>query len=197
MNQAQKLISKVLLQSVLLPLALLPNSGIIFARSSTIEPSEDLINAIISLYKTEDPQLDQEKWDSRRPPFSFVEIDLNQDGVKEAIILYRLRKCYNRGCYVDIFKTTEGKNKYKIVGESQSINTSRGNLEVGLLPTKTNGWQDLAVEVFSYETRTVDWYPAKFNGKSYQQSKQKLKQRPKKIILSQNSSEFKLPDLPK
>jgi hypothetical protein len=184
-----------MLQSVFLSLILLSNSGIIFAQSSPIKPSRELINAIIELHKIEDPKLDQERWSITKPPFSFLEIDLNQDGIKETIVLYRLRKCYNRGCYVDIFKTTGDKKKYKIVGESQSINTSRGNLEVGLLPTRTNGWQDLAVEVFSYETRTIDWYPAKFDGKSYQRSNQKLKQRPKKIILSQNSQEFKLPDL--
>jgi hypothetical protein len=195
MDETKKLTNKILLLSVFLSFTLLSDSAVGLAQSATIKPSKELTNAIIELYKTEDPQLDQEKWDSRRPPFSFVEIDLNQDGIKETIVLYRLRKCYNRGCYIDIFKKNESAKKYKIVGESQSISTSRGNLEVGLLPTRTNGWQDLAVEMFSYETRTVDWYPAKFNGKSYQQSKQKLKQRPRRIILSQKSREFKLPNL--
>jgi hypothetical protein len=189
------LAGQIFLQSAAIFVFFLSNLGMRVTASVSAKPSKELINAIIGLYKTEDPKLDQERWSITKPPFSFLEIDLNQDGIKETIVLYRLRKCYNRGCYVDIFKTTGDKKKYKIVGESQSINTSRGNLEVGLLPTRTNGWQDLAVEVFSYETRTIDWYPAKFDGKSYQRSNQKLKQRPKKIILSQNSQEFKLPDL--
>lgn len=191
----KNLAGQVFVKSTAIFVFLLSNLGTIVTASASMKPSKELINAIIELHKIEDPKLDQERWRIIKPPFSFLEIDLNQDGIKETIVLYRLRKCYNRGCYIDIFKTTGDKKKYKIVGESQSINTSRGNLEVGLLPTRTNGWQDLAVEVFSYETRTIDWYPAKFNGKSYQRSNQKLKQRPKKIILSQNSQEFKLPDL--
>jgi hypothetical protein len=162
-------------------------------KKESTAPSKGLTDAIAEFYPIKDPELDKALMINSR--FSFVETDLNQDGVKEAIVVYRSIKCFNRGCYVDIFKTTADKKKYKIVGESDSISTRQYNLEVGLLPTRTNGWQDLAVEIYSYETRTTDWYSAKFDGKSYQASTQKLKQRPKKIILSRNSQGFDLPDL--
>jgi hypothetical protein len=191
----KKRAGQVLLQSAAIFVFLLSNLGEIVAVSASVKPSKELIDVIIRLHKIEDPKLDQVRWSMIKPPFSFIEIDLNQDGIKETIVLYRSIKCFNRGCYVDIFKTTADKKKYKIVGKSESISTRQYNLEVGLLSTRTNGWQDLAVEIYSYETRTTDWYSAKFDGNSYQASNQKLKQRPKKIILSQNSQEFKLPDL--
>jgi hypothetical protein len=161
-------------------------------KKESTEPSKGLIDAIAEFHPIKDPELDKALTiDSR---FSFVEIDLNQDGIKEAIVVYRSIKCFNRGCYVDVFTTTADKKKYKIVGKSESISTRQYNLEVGLLPTRTNGWQDLAVEIYSYETRATDWYSAKFDGNSYQASDRKLKQRPKKIILSRNSKGFNLPD---
>jgi hypothetical protein len=104
------LAGQVFLQSAAIFVFFLSNLGMRVTASASAKPSKELINAIIGLYKTEDPKLDQERWSITKPPFSFLEIDLNQDGIKETIVLYRLRKCYNRGCYVDIFKTTANSN---------------------------------------------------------------------------------------
>jgi hypothetical protein len=157
------------------------------------QPSPLLKKAIASsVFSDVYPNIDIEYWRNYKPPFSFTEIDLNNDGISEVIVLYRLRNCFNRGCYVDVFKSNQ-KKSYDFIAQSY---TSRGTLEVGLLPTKSYGWQDLAVQQFSYETRTTDWYAVKFNGRTYEVDLQRLSQPPKKIILSEKSNEFDLGNLP-
>lgn len=73
--------------------------------------------------------------------------------------------------------------------------TSRDTLEVGLLRTRSHGWQDMAVRIFSYKTRTVNWQVVKFDGQSYKLTEEKLKQPPNKIILNGKSPEFDLGSL--
>jgi pimeloyl-ACP methyl ester carboxylesterase len=155
-----------------------------------------LKKTIISRIFPEYPRIESDHWDNVKPPFSIAEVDLNNDGSKETIVLYRHRRCSNRSCSIDIFKFGNQKKSYNFISE---IGTSRGWLEVALLPTKSRGWQDMAVRYFSYETRTVDWYPVKFDGKEYKilfQLSQRLKQDPKNIILSEKSTAFDLGSFP-
>jgi hypothetical protein len=142
------------------------------------------------------PGINSGNWNDYKPPFSFTEVDLNNDGIKETIVLYRHRRCSNRSCLIDIFKSGNSKKSYNFISE---IGTSRGWLEVALLSTKSRGWQDMAVRYFSYETRTVDWYPVKFDGKEYKiifELTQRLKRTPENIILSEKSTAFDLGDFP-
>lgn len=159
------------------------------------QPSSPLKKAIVSqVFSGHTPDLEQ--WNLMKPPFSFAEVDLNNDGKRETIVLYRHRSCSNRSCLVDIFKFDNQKKSYKFISNTS---TSRGWLEVALLPTKSYGWQDLAIRYFSYETRTIDWYPVKFNGKEYKtifELPQRLTQTPENIILSEKSTAFDLGDFP-
>jgi hypothetical protein len=154
------------------------------------QPSSLLKKAIVSQVFSGYPR-DIEQWNMVKPPFSFTEVDLDNDGKKETIVLYRLRRCSNRSCSIDIFRSSNQKKPYQFISE---IGTSRNGLEIALLPTKSRGWQDLAVQYFSYETRTIDWYSVKFDGKTYKVSDRKLTEVPKNIILSEKSPSFDLGD---
>lgn len=155
--------------------------------------SPSLRKAIAYRVFPEFPRVDSEYWNNYKPPFSFAEVDLNNDGKKETIVLYRHRHCFNRGCYIDIFKSDNQKKPYDFISQ---LATARDGLQVAILPTKSYGWQDMAVRSFSYETRTIDWYAVKFNGKTYEYSSQKLAQMPQNIILSEKSPSFDLGEFP-
>jgi hypothetical protein len=78
---------------------------------------------------------------------------------------------------------------YKIV--SQESTTRSGDL-IALLPGKTNGWKNLAVHLFSYDTRTIDWYAMKFDGNKYVTSEKKMTGLPLKVLVSENSRQLKI-----
>jgi hypothetical protein len=158
------------------------------------QPSSLLKKTIISRILSESPDINAENWNTYKPRFSFAEVDLNDDGNKETIVLDRRGvRCSNRGCTVEIFTLGNQKKSYDFMSRTAA---SRNGLEVALLPTKSHGWQDLAVQYFSYETRTIDWYAVEFDGKTYKSSSQKLTQVPKNIILSEKSPSFDLGDFP-
>jgi hypothetical protein len=166
-----------------------PSSIPVISTPKQFSPS--LRKAIVYRVFPEFPRIDLEYWNNFKPPFSFAEIDLNGDGTRETIVLYKHRNCFNRGCYIDIFKSDNQKKSYNFISQ---IATARDGLQVALLPTKSYGWQDMAVRSFSYETRTIDWYAVKFNGKTYEYSSQKLARVPQNIILSEKSHSFDLGD---
>jgi hypothetical protein len=167
-----------------------PNEPLFMPASFTPKQVSPSLKKAIIL--TEFSGINSEEWKQYSRPFSFVEVDLNNDIKKEIIVLKRPGDCGNRTCLIRIFKLSNQRKSYDLISE---IWTSR-NLNIALLPTKSNGWQDLAVTGFSHETRTIDWYAAKFDGKTYKSSSSKLTQTPKNIILSEKSPAFDLGDFP-
>jgi hypothetical protein len=122
-------------------------------------------------------------------PVFYETIDLDGSGKKEAIVVETTSpSCSLRHCIVHIFKMTSA-GKYKIV--SQGSTTRSGDL-IGLLPGKTNGWRNLAVRFFSYETRTMDWYAMKFDGNKYVTSEKRITGLLLKVLVSENSRQLKI-----
>jgi hypothetical protein len=167
-----------------------PSSMPISSTPREISPS--LKKTIISRFLSKFPDVNSEKWNVAKPLVSFAEVDLNNDGKKETIVLDRRGfRCSNRSCPIEIFKLGTQNKSYEFIS---GTGTSRNGLDIAFLPTKSYGWQDLAIQYFSYETRTIDWYAVKFDGKTYKSSSQKLAQVPQNIILSEKSPAFDLGD---
>ncbi|BAZ54288.1 hypothetical protein NIES4103_69730 (plasmid) [Nostoc sp. NIES-4103] len=123
--------------------------------------------------------------------YKLAEIDLNNDGIKETLIgIQQGLVCNNRHCPVYIFQRN-GSN-YRFISE---VFTSRGELEVAILPNRSQGWINIAAPVFTYEPREIAWRVFNFDGKKYQLSSQKLNYRPQKIVLGETfGSRFNLAD---
>jgi len=125
------------------------------------EPSKSLVEAIR-----------REKGSSLARLFSeikywFIEEDLNSDGIKEAIVYTHGSDCGAWLCPVYIFQ----KNgvSYRLVDEVK-VFIGGG---VSILPSRSNGWNDIAFRVAKVGTipLKVEWRKGAFNGKKYQLGK--------------------------
>lgn len=163
--------------------------------SSTNSPSKGLKKALVSELSKEGYSYSDPNDEMRLQPFSFTEIDLNGDGKKETISIFRKRLlCSNRSCRGYIFTSDRNHTDYEMVSDFMS---SRGGLNVAVLKSRSHGWLDLATPIFHYEEpRGVDWIVWKFNGKIYERT-DKLKTIPKRIVLSENYPEFQLDPIKK
>jgi hypothetical protein len=169
------------------------NMLLLFCTSPTL--AGDLKNTLPllnSAFKREVLNRSSSDWtylkEAKHPAF-YETIDLDGSGKKEAIVVETTSpSCSNRHCLVHIFKMTSA-GKYKVV--SQGSTTRSGDL-IGLLPGRTNGWKNLAVRFFSYDTRTMDWYAMKFDGNKYVTSEKRTTGLPIKVLVSENSRQLKI-----
>ncbi len=154
------------------------------------QPSSNLVNAIKQTIRKEfaDANWNEIKKDIT---FKYTEADLNKDGTKEALVsIQKGYACNNRHCPVYIYQK-KGTN-YSFISY---IFTSRGELEVALLPNRNKGWISIAAPIFTYGPREIAWRVFQFDGKKYQLSEQKLSLEPKQIILREASGyEFNFSD---
>ena len=165
--------------------------GLVTNASPANNPSKGLKQALITEfiklgYSTADLN---EK--SRNPPFSFAEVDLNNDGKKETLGMFRKGlPCSNRGCPAYIFTADRNGTNYQSIAQ---FGTSRNGLNIAVLKTRSHGWLDIAAPYYHYvEPRGEDWEIWKFNGKTYVSANQKLKIAPKRIVLSEKYPAFDL-----
>lgn len=94
--------------------------------------------------------------------YEYVRMDLNNDGLREGIVLFNLPHSYWcgwSGCTMAIFEA--GDNRFALKSETQRI---RGPLV--LAQNQTNGWEDIVVRLsgMNEADRNV---VLKFNGLSY------------------------------
>ncbi|MBW4509073.1 MAG: hypothetical protein KME64_21520 [Scytonematopsis contorta HA4267-MV1] len=146
------------------------------------QPDSNLVNAIKQTIRKEfaDTNWNEIKKDIT---FKYTEVDLNKDGTKEALVsIQKGFPCNNRHCPVYIYQKKGG--NYSFISY---VFTSRGELEVALLPSRNKDWISIAAPVFTYEPREIAWRVFKFDGKKYQLSEQKLNSTPKQIILREAS----------
>jgi hypothetical protein len=164
---------------------------LVTSASSANAPSKGLKQALIAEfiklgYSTAD--LNEE---SRNPPFSFAEVDLNNDGKKEIIGMFRKRlPCSNRACTAYIITADRNRTNYQSIAQ---FGTSRNGLNIAVLKTRSHGWLDIAAPYYHYEEpRGEDWEIWRFNGKTYVSANQRLKTAPKRIVLSEKYPAFDL-----
>ncbi|MBD2577583.1 hypothetical protein [Oscillatoria sp. FACHB-1406] len=122
-------------------------------------------------------------------PYHFTQFDLNDDNLEESIVFYtQTERCSNRSCPVHVLEPAEG-GEYNLIGDLWG---QRGT-QVALLRSKTRGWHDLAIPLFSYEPRGLYWTVVKFNGSQYEMTDVQLESLPpgSRIILDvENSPAF-------
>ncbi|MFM6138869.1 MAG: hypothetical protein ACKPCP_32830, partial [Sphaerospermopsis kisseleviana] len=101
-------------------------------------------------------------------------VDLNNDGIKEAIF-YPIggRICTNRSCGIYIY--TKVGNKYKRISAVQTdrysgVAGSKNEPSIGILKTRNKGWLDIATRFFDYDTRTEKWSRVRYESRGYTDS---------------------------
>ncbi len=75
--------------------------------------------------------------------YQYTRMDLNGDGLREALVLFNLPHSYWcgwSGCTLAVFEAQD--NSFRVVSETSRI---RGPLVVG--STSTNGWEDIGVRI--------------------------------------------------
>jgi len=148
------------------------------AQRTINQPNSNLVNAIAQTIRKEFADAD---WNEIKKDitYQYTEVDLNNDGIKETLVgIQHGFPCNNRHCPVYIYQKVG--NNYILVSY---VFTSRGELEVALLPSRSKNWLNIAAPVFTYEPREIAWRVFKFDGKNYKITSQKLSSAPKKIVL--------------
>lgn len=97
--------------------------------------------------------------------------DLNGDRRPEAIVYPEIGiPCSNRSCAIFIY-TPSGRDYRRISADRpegySGVFGSRNQPSVGLLATRHQGWQDLAMRIFNYDTRTEDWVRVRYDRQGY------------------------------
>jgi hypothetical protein len=158
------------------------------AQKTTVnQPNSNLVNAIAETIRKEFADAD---WNEIKKDitFQYTEVDLNKDGTKETLVsIQKGFPCNNRHCPVYIYQKN-GSN-FRFVSY---VFTSRGELEVALLPNTSKDWINIAAPVFTYEPREIAWRVFKFDGKKYQLTSQKLSSAPKRIVLRATGCNFRM-----
>jgi hypothetical protein len=116
-----------------------------------------------------------------RIEYFLTEVDLNNDGNKEVVVYTAGLHCGTSECPVYIFRRSG--NSYLLIGRTGAI--SNGG-QIAVLPSRSNGWYDIATLVYNPQQRTANWKLHRFNGKSYQNTFQNLSSKPNQIILRPN-----------
>lgn len=97
-------------------------------------------------------------------------VDLNDDEVKEAIVYLAIGvPCSNRSCAIYIY-TKVGSTYRRISAndtDSSAIGGSRNDPSIGILPTRSRGWHDLATRQFRYEPRSEVWTRIRYGNHGY------------------------------
>lgn len=155
-----------------------------------IHPTTKLVRAIESQLRTEQPDLIEEAY--QETTYSFIEVDLNNDGITETIVAIRYGSfCSNRYCRAYVFQKTNNAKNYRLV--SSSLLVSRQG-EVAILRRRNHGWANISTLLFTYEPREINWWVFKFNGEKYEQTEEKLSSQPSNVVLDENSPIFQLKD---
>jgi len=97
--------------------------------------------------------------------YEYVRVDLNNDGLREGLVLFNLPHTYWcgwSGCAMEVFQA--GDNSFKMVSQTDKI---RGPIVVG--QTSTNGWDDLIVRLSGTEYADQN-IVLKYDGNAYPQS---------------------------
>jgi hypothetical protein len=115
-----------------------------------------------------------------RTEYFYTEIDLNKDGNKEVILVVFSPACGVRECNGYILQ----KNglQYRVIGVI-GVQSSGGEI-VAIQRSMSNGFIDIANQLYNPATRTSVWGISRFDGNSYRSTYQFLNTRPSRVILN-------------
>jgi hypothetical protein len=123
--------------------------GLVTNASSANDPSNGLKQALIAEFIKLGYSTADLNEGSRNPPFSFAEVDLNNDGKKETVGIFRKGlPCSNRTCTAYIFTADRNRTNYQSITQ---FGTSRNGLNIAILKTRSHGWLDIAAPYYHYE----------------------------------------------
>ena len=96
-----------------------------------------------------------------RTEYFVMEVDLNGDGVKEAIGVVTSPRCGVQECLAYVYEKVD--DAYRVVGR---FAVQSDNAAIGVLKSKSGGWRDLAAQIYNRSARTV-WKKSVFDGSNY------------------------------
>jgi hypothetical protein len=121
--------------------------------------------------------------------FSFVEVDLNDDGKKETIaILQNGFDCSNRRCTGFIFKNGTNHANYKLISK---FSVARGG-NVFISPKSSHSYKDIVASTFFYAPKRVEYRAWKFDGVKYEYIDKELLPSSENAIFTEDTPSFDL-----
>jgi hypothetical protein len=97
-----------------------------------------------------------------RTEYFIGEVDLNGDGVKEAIVVLASPRCGVSECSASVYQKV-GRTYQEVGGFAVQSN----NAAIGVLKSKHEGWSDLAAQVYLRSGSKTVWKRSTFDGSSY------------------------------
>ncbi|WP_019506421.1 hypothetical protein [Pleurocapsa sp. PCC 7319] len=179
------------------------NSSTIAQPNSFIHKKDLLNNIIANNYNSKSTLPSQELVDAIRKntsnpnysnvEYSVFEIDLNNDGNKDAIVYETGRHCGQVNCHLTIFLNMG--NNYRLLGSGAYI-LQTFNSKVAILQDSHSGWINIAMPVFSFNPLEYDkvkgWITYKFNGTEYVKSGTTNSINQTTIVNFENAKKFNL-----
>lgn len=121
-------------------------------------------------------------------------VDLNGDQIKEAIVYPEIGiPCSNRSCSIFIY--TKIDRIYRKISADETdrysaVAGSRNSPSIGILPTSSRGWYDLATRRFDYDTRTEIWTRSRYGTHGYADSPDVIIPTPQRIVEDSSGLHF-------
>ena len=122
-----------------------------------------------------------------RSEYFVAEVDLNGDGVKEAVVVIATPMCGVNECSAYVYQKTD--DRYEQVGR---LRVQSDHAAIGVLKSKRAGWSDLAAQVYVRQQGKTVWKRSRFEGSGYEPTYEDI-ERPDRIVLRfKRGSGFKL-----
>jgi len=114
----------------------------------------------------------------QRTDYFYKYVDLNNDGIKEIVIVVFSPVCGAWECSGYILQKDE--SAYKMIGKI-GVQSSGGEI-VAIQKSMTNGFADITTLIYDSSTRTSSWKLYEFDGNTYRNTYQNS--RPSRVILN-------------
>ena len=112
-----------------------------------------------------------------RSEYFVGEVDLNGDGVKEAVVVIATPMCGVNECSAYVYQKSD--DRYEQIGR---LAVQSDNAAIGVLKSKRAGWSDLAAQVYVRQQIKTVWKRSRFNGSNYEPTYEDIEQ-PDRIVL--------------
>ena len=122
-----------------------------------------------------------------RSEYFVAEVDLNGDGVKEAVVVIATPMCGVNECSAYVYQKTD--DRYEQIGR---LAVQSDNAAIGVLKSKRAGWSDLAAQVYVRQQVKTVWKRSRFEGSGYEPTYEDIEPPDRIVLRFKRGSGFKL-----